>query len=336
MAFEELRAAARVLKAGGVVGFPTETVYGLGADAMNATAVGRVFELKGRPSRNPLIVHVSGPEMARRVVGAWPEEANRIASALWPGPVTIVVPRGRELPLSVTGGEGSVGVGVRCPDHPVALALLYEFGGPLVGPSANKSGGVSPTTSEHVRDSFRGTGLMVLEGGGCATGIESTVVSLIGAEPRVLRAGVVSAEEIGGIIGRRVVAAGAAMAGSGVGEAEAESALPGPGMLSRHYAPRVPARLMERGELLGLLGGEYAGKSGCVVIARTIIELPPPHGLIRVPMDDSGYAAMMYAALREAESVARSEILIEAPPGAGSSPMWGAIWDRLLRACAAE
>ena len=174
-AIKDIKEAASRLRDGGVVAFPTETVYGLGADAFSDAAVSRVFALKGRPSRNPLIVHVSGPLMAKRVTATWPVEAQRLADAFWPGPLSIVLPKRPEVPDIVTGGMGSASVAVRCPDHPTALALLYEFGSPLVGPSANLSGSISPTTAAHVRAAFSEQDVLVLDGGPCATGIESTV-----------------------------------------------------------------------------------------------------------------------------------------------------------------
>ncbi len=234
------RAAAR-LRAGGVVAFPTETVYGLGADALREEAVARVFALKGRPPTNPLIVHVLDEAMARSVCSRWPAGAARLARAHWPGPLTIVVPRAEHVPRVVTSGGETVAV--RCPDHPVALALLEAFGGALVGPSANRSGMVSPTTADHVRESFGEDDALTLDGGACRVGIESTVVSLAGARPVVLRPGAISPEMLALALGEDVVAGALREPGA---RADPGAPLASPGMLPSHYAPRAPALLATR------------------------------------------------------------------------------------------
>ncbi|MGE3108707.1 MAG: L-threonylcarbamoyladenylate synthase [Phycisphaerales bacterium] len=330
-ATEQLQAAVHVLRAGGLVAFPTETVYGLGADALREDAVRCVFELKQRPPENPLIVHVSGPEMARRLASNWTSDAAALASAFWPGPLSIVVPKRPEVPGIVTGGSGSIGVAVRCPDHPVALALLYAFGAPLVGPSANRSGRISPTTAQHVRESFAGEELFILDGGPCATGIESTVVSLLGA-PRVLRAGVVSAEQLSRVLGKDVLPAALPGAEEGGRARPAGTPLPSPGMLTRHYAPSKPARLLPADQIRGVLAQAAGVDPAYAVLSHTITSVPPGSTLIAMPPGDSEYAAALYTALRRAENSGGAEILIEAPPM--SSPTWHAIRDRLIRACA--
>jgi L-threonylcarbamoyladenylate synthase len=328
---EQIRLGARRLREGGVVAFPTETVYGLGADALSEAAVARVYELKGRPRRNPLIVHVAGPEMARQVVaaGAWTDEAELLARRFWPGPLSIILARSPALPEIVTAGSG--GVAVRCPDHPTALALLFEFGGPLVGPSANPSGRVSPTTAAHVREAFDERDVLVLDGGACAGGIESTVLSLMGGRgvpARILRPGLIGAEELARALGRPVV--------SGPPAAVAEGApLPGPGLLPRHYAPATPASLFSGRDWPGVLGA-VAGPA--VVISRTARAVAPPHTLILMPTNAHAYAARLYAALREADALHVAAILIERVPedgpGRGDGPVWSAIADRLNRATA--
>ena len=174
----DIAAAAQRLREGRLVAFPTETVYGLGADALSEPAVARVFAAKGRPSHNPLIVHVSSIEMAQRVVKEWTREADALARAFWPGPLTLVLEKAACVPGSVTGNGPNVAV--RWPRHPVAAALIESFGGPIVGPSANPSGFVSPTTAWHVHQAFAGMDVLVLDGGPCEVGIESTVVSLVG------------------------------------------------------------------------------------------------------------------------------------------------------------
>ena len=322
--FEDIARAVETLRSGGVVAFPTETVYGLGADALNAAAVERVYALKGRPKINPLIVHVSGPEMAARVVapGAWSADAAALARAFWPGPLSIVLPRHERVPDLVTAGAQTVAV--RCPDHSVALALLFDFGSPLVGPSANLSGQVSPTTAEHVRSSFAANDVPVLEGGACRGGIESTVVLLAGGSwgdtPRVLRPGLISAEQIAEVIGREV-AVGA--------DAPAGGPLASPGLLARHYAPGTPARLLSRRELISTLE-TLPTERACAVISHTLLSIPGPHRLFVLPDDAEGYAARLYAQLREADAAHAAELLIERPENDG--PTWAAILDRLMRA----
>jgi L-threonylcarbamoyladenylate synthase len=317
---EQLAAAVARLKAGGLVAFPTETVYGLGADALREDAVRRVFEIKGRPSNNPLIVHVSGPAMARAVVDAWTAEADMLAAAFWPGPLSIVLPKSARVPEIVTAGGPNVAV--RCPDHPTALALLEAFGGPLVGPSANPSGRVSPTTAEHVRASFDESEVLVLDGGPCRGGIESTVVKL-GDTARVLRPGLVSAAEIARVIGRPVE--GPASESSGPAES--------PGMLASHYAPATPVRLCDVAEVAGVL----ASGGPAVVISHEDVEAPAPHSLIAMPREAAAYARRLYAALREADSAGAERIVVVQPRVEGSEEersTWNAVLDRLKRAAA--
>lgn len=322
--------AAAIIRRGGAVAFPTETVYGLGADALNADAVRRVFLLKGRPGVNPLIVHVSGAGMAARVVapGGWSDDAARLARAMWPGPLSMVLPRADAVPPEVTAGGPTVAV--RCPDHPVALALLFHLGTPLVGPSANLSGSVSPTTAAHVRDSFPPDDVFVLDGGPCRGGIESTVLDLASPTPRVLRPGLIGASEIAEALGRDVLPPPArppARPGDGPG-----APLPSPGLTPRHYAPRTPARLFDSGELDLVLRG--AGR-GAVVLSHDDADVPPPHALIRLPADADLYARELYAALRDADGRGAGVILIQRPPRGGDrAEVWAAIADRLARATA--
>jgi L-threonylcarbamoyladenylate synthase len=319
----DISAAIERLRAGGVVAFPTETVYGLGADALNESAVRRVFALKGRPSNNPLIVHVSGPEMAAKLVREWTPDADALARMYWPGPLTMVLPRaasGAEklrVPDVVTGGGETVAV--RCPDHPVALALLFGLGSPLVGPSANPSGTVSPTMAAHVSEAFKPEDVLVLEGGPCRAGIESTVVDLSSTRARVLRPGLIGAGEIAAVLGRPVEERGV--------QVSPDAAMPSPGMMARHYAPRTPARLFGSSELAGLLAGA-AGP--CVVIAFERLPVIPPHKLMLMPSDAQDYAHLLYATLREADARAPRLILIQRPASADGA--WGAILDRLMRA----
>lgn len=315
---EEIAHAVAILRAGGVVAFPTETVYGLGADCFDESAVGRVFALKGRPARNPLIVHVSGPEMATSVVAAWTPAADRLARAFWPGPLSIVLPKSSRVPGIVTGGGPNVAV--RSPDHVLTLALLEAFGSPLVGPSANPSGRVSPTCADHVRESFAKSDVYVLDGGQCRAGIESTVVTLAEDSARVLRPGVIGHEEIARVLGAPVGADGGA-----VDQANLDS----PGRLPSHYAPRARTILVEGRAVESVLAGALGP---VVLIAPGAIHVPSPHRFISMPDDPLGYAAALYAALRRADAYSPMLIAIQRPPTGGA--VWDAVADRLARACA--
>ncbi len=316
------RAVAR-LREGGVVAFPTETVYGLGADAFNPDAVRRVYEVKGRPAHNPLIVHVSGVEMARRVVREWAGDADRLAKEFWPGPLSIVLKKSDALPGIVTSGGASVGV--RCPDHPLTLELLRAADTPLVGPSANPSGRVSPTCAAHVRAHYDESEVMVLDGGPCRGGIESTVVSLAGGEACVLRPGLVSAREIERVLGRRV---------SEGSREPAQGPLESPGQLLVHYAPRAPTKLLARERVIE----EMALASGrVVVLSHSGLAVPGPHVSIALSGDPRRYAAGLYSAMISADEMRPRAILIEEPPegeNAEDRALWWAIRDRLVRASA--
>jgi L-threonylcarbamoyladenylate synthase len=314
----DIAAAVEILSRGGLVAFPTETVYGLGADALNAEAVRRVFELKGRPARNPLIVHVDGPDMAREVVSDWSGDAQRLAEAFWPGPISIVLPVAPHVPAEVTGGGRTVAV--RCPDHPLTLSLLRAFGRPLVGPSANPSGRVSPTTAAHVHEAF--PDLAVLDGGECRVGIESTVVSLADG-PRILRPGVIGPEQIARALRKGV---------SFETPDTPEGPLPSPGLLKQHYAPAARVVLAEAGELERL-----ARDTDGTVVALAIapVSLPPPHRVIPMPEEAEDYARALYTALRMADRPRTALIVVERPPEGTTEndrTVWRAIMDRLTRA----
>ncbi len=336
---EQIAEAVKRLKGGGLVAFPTETVYGLGADALSETAVRHVFEVKGRPAHNPLIVHVSGEAMAKQVASEWPDDARKLAERFWPGPLSIVVPKITRLPGIVTGGGPNVAV--RCPSHPLTLALLEAFGGPLVGPSANVSGFVSPTTAEHVREAFDERDVFVLDGGPCTGGIESTVVSVVGGRARVLRSGLIDAAVIGEVLGRDVECAD-----SGVVSSTPNAATPAeaPGQLSSHYAPRAKAVMVEAGDVETVIAG---ARGECVVITHIAEKdepsrQPPPSGsglsrhTIRMPADARGYARRLYAALREADTLHPELIVVVTPPDESKNPVWRAVRDRVKRATAEE
>lgn len=302
----ELDQAAELLRQGRLVAFPTETVYGLGANAFDAAAVRRIYEAKGRPSTSPLIVHVATPAMARKVVAVWPEAAEKLAARYWPGPLTLVLPKSPRIPDEVTAGLPTVGV--RMPAHPLALALIRRAKLPLAGPSANRFTELSPVTAEQVRQGLGDAVDLVLDGGPCRVGIESTVLSLAGEEPVLLRPGMVNRDQIEALIGP-VRLAGA------VADGVAHAA---PGQHSKHYAPKAKLRL-----------GEPASAGGTAYLWWS--EARPAEYAVRMPMDPDRYAAMLYDTLHRADALGVREIVVEPVP-AGAD--WDGIRDRLQRAAA--
>ncbi len=320
---EEIAQAVARIRSGGVVAFPTETVYGLGASAFDAAAVRRVFELKGRPSNNPLIVHVSGEAMAQSVVEHWPRDASALAREFWPGPLTLVLPKADAIPLEVTAGGHTVGV--RCPDHPLTLALLEASGIPLVGPSANISGRVSPTSAEHVRAAFGPADVYTLDGGKCRGGIESTVLWLADGHAKILRPGLISREQISAVLGRPI-----ALHSQDVSDDDSATPKLSPGLLDRHYAPSALSVRFAGSQTEAVLRRMAISGMG-VMISHAKRDVPPPHKLIRMPSDAAGYANRLYEALREADEMSPQMIAVEKPP-IGPDPIWGAIHDRIGRA----
>jgi L-threonylcarbamoyladenylate synthase len=297
---ENLAEAARILQRGDLVAFPTETVYGLGANALDARAVRKIFAAKGRPTSNPLIVHVEDEAAARSLARRWPEAAARLAAAYWPGPLTLVVEKSDAIPDLVTAGGATVGL--RVPAHPVALALLRACAVPLAAPSANRSEEISPTTARHVADSLGPwvDDLLVLDGGPCRVGIESSVFDVTGDTPICLRPGVIRLDDR--MDEQRTVA-------SPVATATADP-VRSPGQLARHYAPRKPLELVRRGD------DAY----------RPL----PGDGLLRLPDTAQAAAAVLYAELRRLDADPRVlRIRVEIPP---NDPSWDAIRDRLRRA----
>ncbi|MCA9272247.1 MAG: threonylcarbamoyl-AMP synthase [Phycisphaerales bacterium] len=311
MIIDDIQAAATILAEGGVVAFPTETVYGLGADALNPDAVAKVFAIKGRPSHNPLIVHVASIEMAKAVASEWPDAAEKLAQTFWPGPLTIVVPKQGRVPSVVTGGGDTVAL--RMPAHEIARKLIKTFGGPIVGPSANASGTVSPTAASHVTQSL-GESVPVLDGGPCERGIESTVVRVAQDSVNILRLGVIGRDEIARVV--PVVETHAT---------NDEDPLPSPGMLTRHYAPRTLTRIVDAKDIAITL----AQHPNSALLTITPTNLP---GAIAMPADASSYAKRLYAALREADAMGADLIIVERPTAIG--PIWDAVRDRLRRASA--
>lgn len=314
-----LRKAAAVLRDGGLVAFPTETVYGLGANALDGRAVARIFSAKGRPAYNPVIAHVANAGEAQVLVSRWPAAAEALAKAFWPGPLTLVLPRSRVVPDIVTAGAETVAV--RVPAHPVALALIEAAGVPLAAPSANRSNAVSPTTAEHVVKSLGDRVDLVLDGGPTQVGIESTVVDLTGPRPVVLRPGPVSPEAIAAVVGPL---------GEPARHGAHETPHRSPGMLDRHYAPHASLRLFlphEREQVAAELADAVArGRlAGGLILSGEL----PGHHILRMPEDPAGYARALYAALHQLDDLGCTLVAIEMVP---DTILWGGVRDRLLRA----
>jgi len=299
-----IKDAAAKIRAGGVVAFPTETVYGLGANALDAAAVARIFELKGRPSTSPLIVHVASMDMARELVTEWPPLAEELAAKWWPGPLTLVLPKKPAIPDIVTAGLPTVGL--RMPDHAMALELIREAGVPIAAPSANRFSELSPTTADHVRATF-GDAVDVLDGGPTRVGIESTVVAIEGGRPKVLRLGMI---EVGQVVGQVMDV------GPPAGEAH-----PSPGLHPRHYSPRARLIVVAGPKDVPGREGAYVWRKRAGLVSRSI----------RMPADPARYAARLYAVLHELDAENWPWIAVEAVP---DKPEWAAIRDRLERASA--
>ena len=306
--------AARLLRAGQLVAFPTETVYGLGADATDPAAVARIFAAKERPRFNPLIAHLPDLAAARRQ-GRFDAFAEALAEAFWPGPLTLVVPATDGTTVCDLARAGLPSVALRVPGHPLARDLLAAFGRPLAGPSANRSGRVSPTSADHVRADLDGRIAAVLDGGATRVGVESTVVACLGGAPRLLRPGGITRAALAGVLGREPQTA----------EAEDTARPVGPGLLASHYAPRARVRLdataLEPGEAALLFGG--AGPDG-LAGARAVLDLSPSGDLAEA-------AARLFGALRELDATGAPCIAVSPIPGTG---LGEAIRDRLERAAA--
>jgi L-threonylcarbamoyladenylate synthase len=307
----EVRRAAEILRAGGLVAFPTETVYGLGADASSAKAVARLYAVKRRPADHPVIVHFGSQQEAFQWGKEIPDSARMLAQHFWPGPLTLILKRSEKAKDFVTGGQPSVGL--RVPSHPVARELLEAFGGGIAAPSANRFGLVSPTTAAHVREDLDEDVDMVLEGGASEIGIESTIVDLSGDGAVLLRPGAITKLQLEKIL-------------TSIKEkSEGESTVRHSGGLERHYAPRTPARLVPT----HALDKEIAAlKDRVAVLAFSRPDERVDYWL-RMPRDAAGYAQRLYAALRELDSAGCEAILIEAPP---ETLEWTAVRDRLKRA----
>ena len=312
----DIEAAVSRLRAGGLVAFPTETVYGLGADAANPDAVRRIFAVKGRPSDHPLIVHIGDAAMMLAWAREIPPVALRLAERFWPGPLTLILKRG-QAPLEVTGGQDSVGL--RVPGHPVALELLRRFGGGIAAPSANRFGRVSPTRAEHVLDEFGESVDLILAGGDCRVGLESTILSLVGEQPVLLRPGAIAASELEAVIG-------APLAGQPI-----NTDVRAPGMLESHYAPDTRLLLCCPEQLAATSRELTARGLRIAVMMRTLSADELPNGPHQHPMPAgaSEYGRQLYASLRRLDDADFDIILVEQPP---DEEAWRAVNDRLGRA----
>ncbi len=291
---EELARAAELIRNGGLVAFPTETVYGLGANALDASAVSRIYEVKGRPWASPLIVHVAGEEMARSITAEWPVLAHTLAARFWPGPLTLIVKKADIISDLVTAGLDSVGV--RVPAHPLALALIRRAGVPIAAPSANRFTEISPTTAEHVRAGLGSRIDMTLDGGPTQVGIESTVVSLRRDPPAILRPGMIAQTELEAATGMRWQR-----------ELDLPSVQESPGLHVRHYAPHTPFYVLEPG------ASRPAGRGR----------------MLDLPSDARAFGSTLYAELHKADAEGWDWIAVEKPP---DTPEWAGILDRLKRA----
>lgn len=322
-----LSTAAELLALGHLVAFPTETVYGLGADGLNPKAVAKIFQAKGRPADHPVILHVADIEKAKSLALNWPAVADRLASAFWPGPMTLILRRAPHVPDAVTGGQDTVGI--RIPSHPVALTLLREFSeigsGVIAAPSANRFGAISPTRAIDVANSIGdrlGPHDLILEGGDCQVGVESTIVDLTGDTPRILRPGGLGREAIEAIIGQMGIAVGNVPRVSGA--------------LASHYAPSVKTILVEASDVIDIVrrlcSERQAAKIGCLLIHAALpAELVERDQITIKPMpaDPAAYAHYLYAALNDLDQQQLDLIVIESPPQTSG---WEAVLDRLRRA----
>jgi L-threonylcarbamoyladenylate synthase len=307
----DIARAAKILCGGGLVAFPTETVYGLGADAANEKAIKRLYAVKRRPADHPVIVHFADGEKAFAWAREVPAAARKLAARFWPGPLTLILKRSTLAKDFITGGQDSVGV--RVPSHPVAQALLKEFSGGIAAPSANRFGLVSPTTAAHVREDLGSDVDFVLEGGASEVGIESTILDLSGPSPMLLRPGHVSREQLREVLGVEILE-------------KAVASPRHPGGMERHYSPRTPAQLVFSYEL----DKSIAQAKGQVAVLAFSRPDERVDYWLRMPREPKAYAQRLYAALRELDTADCERILIEAPP---ESPEWSAVRDRLKRAC---
>ncbi|MEU8500632.1 L-threonylcarbamoyladenylate synthase [Streptomyces lavendulae] len=312
----DIETAAGVLRGGGLVALPTETVYGLGANAEDAAAISRIFQVKGRPPSHPLIVHIGGAEQLDAWVQDVPDSARLLADHFWPGPLTLVLRRGRRVPLEATGGLETVAV--RVPDHPVALALLSAFGGGVTAPSANRFGSVSPTTADHVRAELGDAVDFVLDGGPCRVGVESIIVDATGDTPAILRPGGVTREDLEAVLGRPLAV-------------PATSTVRVPGQHPSHYAPRARVVLVEPGQAVAEaeLAQEQGHRAGVLVPPGFAGAAVKAHAVVEVPHSTAAYARGLYGFLRELDEQGCDLVVASLPTEEG---LGLAIANRLRRA----
>lgn len=319
---QAVQAAAQLLRAGQVVALPTETVYGLAANALDPAAVASIFAIKGRPATNPIIVHVASLDMARRCAANWPVLAGKLADAFWPGPLTLVLPRSAPIPDIVTANGPTVGI--RWPSHPFIQAVIRECGFPLAAPSANTSNRLSPTNAGHVRQDLGHKIRLIIDGGQSQVGIESTVLDLARVPPRLLRPGMIHEEALVAVTGKLAVSQG-----------DSPEVLRSPGLLRKHYSPR--ARLVlwawaNDAELKEQLARSGVALSRIHVVAHTHIPAGEGCGRVSViPHDPQAFARALYAELHECDRLGAGLIVVEALPRTAS---WRALADRLRRAAA--
>jgi L-threonylcarbamoyladenylate synthase len=315
--------AAEFLRAGEIVALPTETVYGLAANALDEKAIAKIFQIKGRPANNPIIVHVAGSEMAKRCVQNWPELADKLSKAFWPGPLTLVLTRSKMIPNVVTAGGETVGI--RWPSHPFIQAVIRECNFPLAAPSANLSNRVSPTNAEHVRAQLGGEISLIVDGGQSQVGIESTVLDLSAGPPQILRPGMIHAESLAAVCGE-------------IQNSKFKiqnSALRSPGLLEKHYSPKAKLIVLnwrDEADLRSQLSTINSQPSTSHVIAHTKIPSGEDfEGVSVIPHDAEAFARAIYAELHRCDEEGAELIVVEAPP---ESAEWSGIADRLRRAAA--
>lgn len=331
-----VRRAVELLRAGEVVALPTETVYGLAANALDPIAVSKIYEIKGRPAHNPIIVHVASVKLAKQCASEWPALASRLAAAFWPGPLTLVLPRTKAIPDMVTAGGPTVGL--RWPSHPLIQNVIRECGFPLAAPSANLSNRVSPTNAEHVRRQLGGKVRLIVDGGQCQVGIESTVLDMTDSPPRVLRPGMIHEHALVAVIGQ-----------TGIRSAENGTCVSvprSPGLLRKHYAPKAKLAVLswrDSADLRRQIADLRVSKreharhsmshiSNCHIIAHTQIPAAECGGEVSViPHDAEAFARALYGELHRCDEAGADLIVVEAPPEAAE---WQAIADRLKRAAA--